>query len=42
MYISSFVYDPDAKTIFCETDEQKKNPFALLLKKQAKVPASLH
>ena len=34
MYISSFVYDPEGKTIFSETNEKEKVLCILLLKKQ--------
>jgi hypothetical protein len=33
MYISGFVYDPEAKTIFSETDEKKKNSVYFIIEK---------
>jgi len=33
MYISSFVYDPEGKTIFSETNEKDKNSFYFIAEK---------
>jgi hypothetical protein len=33
MYISNFVYDPEGKTIFSETNEKDKNTFCFIAEK---------
>jgi len=41
MYISSFVYDPEGKTIFSETDEKRKSSVYFIAEKTGELSSRL-
>jgi hypothetical protein len=42
MYISSFLYNPEGKTIFSETNQKDKSTIYFIAEKTANIPAGSH